>query len=99
MKHSQIDVSGVNDWAGFHECFARKFEFPDYYGRNMDAWIDCMEDYALEQDSLVLHIDGMPKLKETCPEIYEAICECAAFINYRARDSGGETFLALSYSS
>lgn len=99
MKHAQIDISGVCSWKEFHECFARKFDFPDYYGKNMNAWIDCMEDSALGDDSLMLHIDGMPKLKKSCPEIYEAICECSAFINYRSKESGGGTFLALSFSS
>ena len=99
MEHTRIDISGVSNWEDFHECFAQKFGFPDYYGRNMDAWIDCMEDYALGDDSLMLQIDGMPKLKDSCPEIYEAICECAAFINYRSFESGGETFLILSFKS
>ncbi|WP_306016584.1 barstar family protein [Oceanicaulis sp. MMSF_3324] len=32
----------LRDWASFHEACAKKFGFPDYYGRNRDAWIDCM---------------------------------------------------------
>ncbi|MBB5353909.1 RNAse (barnase) inhibitor barstar [Haloferula luteola] len=89
----------MSTWEDFHECFAQRFGFPDYYGRNMDAWIDCMEDYALGEDSLVLQIDGMQKLKDACPDVYEAICECSAFINYRSSESGGDRFLALSFSS
>ncbi len=26
----------------FHETFAREFGFPSFYGKNMNAWIDCM---------------------------------------------------------
>jgi len=99
MEHAQIDISSVSNWEEFHAVFAHKFSFPDYYGKNMNAWIDCMEDFALGDRSLMLHMDGMAKLKEVCPEIYEAICECSSFINYRSKESGGSTFLALSFSS
>lgn len=30
----------------FHNSFMTKLQFPDFYGRNMDAWIDCMDDMA-----------------------------------------------------
>ncbi len=26
----------------FHDTFAKLFGFPPWYGKNMDAWIDCM---------------------------------------------------------
>jgi hypothetical protein len=38
----RIDTRLITDWASFHDVFARSFGFPDYYGRNMDAWNDCM---------------------------------------------------------
>lgn len=39
---ARIDGANIVDWDSFHEEFHRVFEFPDFYGRNMDAWIDCM---------------------------------------------------------
>jgi RNAse (barnase) inhibitor barstar len=38
----RIDTRRINDWDSFHTEFAKAFGFPDYYGRNMNAWIDCM---------------------------------------------------------
>jgi RNAse (barnase) inhibitor barstar len=38
----RIDTTKIRDWASFHEVFSEAFGFPDFYGRNMDAWIDCM---------------------------------------------------------
>jgi len=32
------------DWETFHDEFQEKMGFFDGYGRNMDAWIDCMGD-------------------------------------------------------
>jgi len=35
-------VDAITDWASFHDVFMHTLGFPDFYGRNMDAWIDCM---------------------------------------------------------
>jgi RNAse (barnase) inhibitor barstar len=100
MKIATIDLSSVTSWESFHELFARSFDFPSYYGRNMDAWIDCMEDFAIAgEDCLRLDLKGMIPLKDRSPEIYEAINECAAFINYRSAEAGGESVIALCYGN
>jgi hypothetical protein len=57
MKRVKIDCSKINDWVSFHNIFAEEFGFPSFYGRNMDAWIDCMS-YLDDPDS------GMTKI--TC---------------------------------
>ena len=38
MKRVKIDTSLIEDWNTFHDVFADAFEFPGFYGRNMDAW-------------------------------------------------------------
>lgn len=97
MKSTSIDLSSVNDWSSFHDLFERAFAFPRYYGRNMNAWIDCMEECAIGDSSLRLDLRGMDALKIRCPDIYEAINECCAFINYRSSELGRESIIALSY--
>ncbi len=37
-----IPTDAIVDWDSFHEVFRTALGFPDFYGRNMDAWIDCM---------------------------------------------------------
>ena len=37
-----VPVKRIVDWAAFHEVFAEALGFPAFYGRNMNAWIDCM---------------------------------------------------------
>ena len=39
-----IDGKQINDWDSFHDEFARKMGFFSGYGRNGNAWIDCMRD-------------------------------------------------------
>ena len=42
----------TRNWETFHDVCAETFGFPDYYGRNMNAWIDCMT-YLDEPDTRV----------------------------------------------
>ncbi|MDM3871678.1 barstar family protein [Porticoccus sp. W117] len=39
-----IDGSNIRDWDSFHNEFQEKMGFFDGYGRNLDAWLDCMTD-------------------------------------------------------
>ena len=42
MTRVCLDTRLIQDWNSFHCVFAEAFGFPDYYGHNMNAWIDCM---------------------------------------------------------
>ena len=44
MTHYQINANKLINWKSFHEEFKSTFNFPDCYGENMDAWIDCMDE-------------------------------------------------------
>jgi RNAse (barnase) inhibitor barstar len=39
---ARIRARNISDWKSFHAEFRRVFGFPEFYGHNMDAWIDCM---------------------------------------------------------
>lgn len=98
MKRVDLDLAPIKDWNTFHDLFAATFHFPSYYGRNMDAWVDCMSDVADEDDDFIfLHLTGAKALKERCPEILLAINECAAFLNYRQHESGSNPIISVSY--
>ncbi len=97
MKKHRVDANILNDWESFHDFFAKTFEFPSYYGRNMDAWNDCMSDYCYDNGLVSLHIDNATKLKAQNPEVFEALIECSAFINWRSTDKDGEPLIVLSF--
>ena len=96
-----IPADRITDWDSFHFVFKTVLGFPEFYGRNMDAWIDCMS-YIDDPRSgmanvfvgpgelMTLRIDDAPDFQRRCPEQYKALIECAAFVNYR-RIEGGET--------
>ena len=39
-----VNGAAIVDSPSFHDEFSRAFRFFDGYGRNRDAWIDCMTD-------------------------------------------------------
>jgi len=96
----------ITDWESFHTVFVEVFGFPAFYGRNMDAWLDCMTNIdapstglttiSINQGALLaLRIDGASDFERRCPEQFRALLECAAFVNSRRAPKGLEPVLAL----
>jgi RNAse (barnase) inhibitor barstar len=52
MARIRLDTAEIVDWSSFHDACHRAFGFPDFYGRNMDAWIDCMSDLTEMEDGI-----------------------------------------------
>jgi RNAse (barnase) inhibitor barstar len=42
MAVARLDCSMIADWDSFHTACANEFGFPGFYGRNGNAWIDCL---------------------------------------------------------
>jgi RNAse (barnase) inhibitor barstar len=104
IRSVEVDAARIQDWDTLHAVFADAFGFPDFYGRNLDAWIDCMthldEDFndvrVAEGDLVLLHLANADSLKAAGPEILAAIFEMAAFVNYRRGEAGLSPILVLS---
>lgn len=106
-KVVRIDGARITGRESFHDAFAEALGFPDWYGRNMDAWIDCMG-YLDAPDSamtavhvavgevLTLHIDNSSRFKEAAPEQWRALLECSGSVNARQIKRGKGPLLALS---
>ncbi|MBQ8163782.1 MAG: barstar family protein [Clostridia bacterium] len=57
-----IDFTMVSSWRDIHTILAREFDFPDYYGRNWDAFWDCITDLILSSDGLNIEIIGIDEI-------------------------------------
>ncbi len=103
MATAVLDAARITDWDSFHAVSAEAFGFPDFYGRNMDAWIDCLTDFdggmsrfALAQDeTLTIELRGASEFCERCPEIALALMSATAAINERSLEQGAPPRLAL----
>lgn len=104
-----IPVDAITDWPSFHDVFQRVLGFPDFYGRNMDAWIDCMTSVDSPDDGLttitikpgellVLRIDDCLNFRRRCPEQFDALIQCCAFVNFRRMDVGELPVLAVLFN-
>lgn len=105
MPLVRIDATRITEWDTFHSVFAEVFGFPGFYGKNMNAWIDCMsylDDpeagmtsiHGTVSDPVVLQVDNIDRLPT---ELYLAIVECAAFVNWRRIETGDSAILVLSF--
>lgn len=108
MTLVEIDCGRIHDWGAFHDVFAETFGFPSFYGRNMDAWIDCMtylDDpgagmtaVSVEPGTiLILQLGAVEDFVARCPELYTALVDGAAFVNRRRVEQGRSAVIALSY--
>src|SRR5260370_22342754 len=104
VKIVRVPGREIEDWDTFHTVFARAFGFPDYCGRNMNAWIDCMtylddtgncEVSVVEGGLVVIRIDSAAEFAARCPEQHQAIVEGAAFVNHWRVEVSQPPILAL----
>lgn len=101
-----VPIDRIVDWGTFHSVFAESLGFPDYYSRNMNAWIDCLT-YADDEDAgmlspaipkgelLALRLDNAADFQRRCPEQFLALVECCAFVNFRRAEVGEGPVVAL----
>jgi hypothetical protein len=106
MRTVTIPVEKIIDWPSFHDIFQRELGFPDFYGRNMNAWIDRMTSADTPSDGpttvtvrrgelLVLRIDQPFEFRRRCHAQYDALVESAAFVNLRRVEIGESPVIAL----
>ena len=108
MPIVDVPVTRITDWDSFHDAFAEVLGFPDFYGRNQAAFVDCLtscdEDHGMTSvvvppgDVLTLQFDEAGRsFAERCPEQYGALVEGVAFVNWRRIEAGDRPLVALSF--
>ena len=97
MKSFIIDGKALTTEDAFHDHFASTFGFPHYYGRNMNAWNDWMSDQCLAHCLILIHIENVRIFRKQMPQLFSALVDSSAFLNWRATSEGGDPLIALSY--
>jgi hypothetical protein len=103
MPNAVLDARAITGWDSFHSVSREAFGFPDFYGRNMNAWHDClthlddgMSRFDLAADeTLTIVVRGAHDFAQRCPQIALALMEAVAFVNYRNMESGAPARLML----
>ena len=96
MPTARLNGELITDWDSFHTECEKVFGFPDFYGRNMNAWVDClsylrdddgMSKFVLkENEMLTIEVQYSDKLRAAAPDIVEELQFCVAMINERCED-------------
>lgn len=105
MAHVRLDGAAITDWPAFHAASREAFGFPDFYGNNLDAWVDCMS-YLRDDDGMtrfklaadeVLEIEVIHSeaLRQSAPELLEELAFCIEGINERYADYGEKPAIKL----
>lgn len=105
MPTVRLEGSLITDWDAFHTESQKVFGFPDFYGRNMSAWIDClsylrddesMSKFRLKPDeTLIIELQDSALLQQKSPDIVEELSFCVNAINERYDDYGEKPALVL----
>ena len=107
MKTVTLDGAAMKNENSFHAEFQRVLGFPQFYGSNMNAWVDCMgylDDPSAGMSTiwvepgevLILQIESAADFKHSAPSLWQAFLECAAFVNWRRVERGEEPILCVS---
>ena len=60
MKEITIDCTTVASLTEIHDILARELNFPEWYGRNLDALHDCLTSLCEETKITFLHFPALP---------------------------------------
>lgn len=52
IKKLSVDFSQVNNLEEMHDALAKVFSFPDFYGKNVHALIDCWSSLRFPEDEM-----------------------------------------------
>jgi len=97
-----IDLSAVYDRDSFHDLMMASFGFPDFYGRNGNAFIDCLSDIddpgtgmcgvsVKRGEVFTVHLQGWRNFAANHNEIATALIEEIGFVNEYLEDQGAGT--------
>jgi hypothetical protein len=104
----KLDTQRISDWATFHDVFTEVFGFTPFYGRNLNAWADCMANLDSPAsgatavrvpagEEVVLELEHADDFRKRCPALFQALAESTAFVNRRRSEAGRPPVLVLSF--
>lgn len=59
MKIIEIDAQLINKEG--HDYIKKVFNFPDYYGKNLDALYDCLTEIGIDYEVIILNHESLSK--------------------------------------
>ena len=92
-------------WDAFHTQCAEAFGFPDFYGRNSNARIDCVSDMRIDSrmskfllgsgQVLQIELANSDTVRKTAPGVFDGFLDVITAVNQRGRESGYGPLLSI----
>lgn len=106
MASASLLMSKISSWSEFHDASQIAFGFPDFYGRNNNAWIDCLS-HLDQDDGMSFFVLGKDEVLEVLladyqqfsvkhPEVALGITQLFASVNARYSERGDFPRLCLT---
>ena len=103
-----LNPNAIYDWASFHRESQHALGFPVDYGRDMDAWVDCMISLRDDADRRVgvrlgegemlqLELAEVEQVRERVPEFLETLVDAVAEVNRRFVEAGQSPAVTLIF--
>jgi hypothetical protein len=104
----RIDARRLSDSAALHATMSEAFGFPDWYGRNLDALVDCLAHLDDPKAGMsrvqvfpgqvaLLALDHVDDPDQPRSEPLRKLLDVVAFVNWRRLEMGQPPVLALAY--
>lgn len=73
MKYITLDFTGCKYLGEIHQVLKKQFEFPEYYGENLDALWDCLGYYC--RYDLHVYVKGLNSLPKEFDDYMKKVLE------------------------
>ncbi len=82
MAYVVLNGAQIKDKAQLHKLLKETLDFPDWYGENLDALVDCLTD---ERTPIMIEIDGYEALKQNLGSYADAFIKVLRFVQSQNR--------------
>ncbi|MCB9233275.1 MAG: barstar family protein [Bacteroidia bacterium] len=105
-KTIELNIGQIKSVADFHETMKNTFGFPDFYGKNIHALIDCLSSLRFPEDAmsllfleedeyLLMEIKGYLLANE---QVKDQLVFAVGFVNHRQFLKGRQLSIVISIS-
>jgi hypothetical protein len=98
MAYASLLMDNITSWDDFHRASRTAFGFPEFYGDNNNAWVDCLSyldqddglsAFVLDRDEVLeLLLADYSEFAEKHPDIALGITQLVATVNSRYSERG-----------
>ena len=83
MKSVILDAKKMVEKEKMHEYFAKKFDLPEYYGKNLDALFDCLCEINEPTLIKIKNENALDSaIKESLIQLFRDVCSENALVKF-----------------